>query len=106
MNDSDYQRSRIATPERIVASIFVTAWILCAFVIGGYVLAIRAALLFMIPLALVCMPDLLARIATLDAKWNRQFIPRASTLMIRLIGWLVIIGVPVSWMAFRFALQP
>lgn len=61
MNDANYQRSRIATPERIVAVIFVTAWIICAFVIGGLVLAIRAALLFMIPLTLVCMPDLFAR---------------------------------------------
>jgi hypothetical protein len=104
MNDADYQRGRIATRERIVASIFVTAWIICGFMIGGYVLAIRAALLFMIPLALVWMPNLLVRIATLDAKWNRQFIPRASTLIIRLIGWLVIIGVPASWMAFRFKL--
>ncbi|MEN8694519.1 MAG: hypothetical protein ABF334_06910 [Akkermansiaceae bacterium] len=105
MNDANYQRSRIATPGRIVAVIFVTVWIICAFLIGGLVLAIRAALLFMIPLTLVCMPDLFARIATFDAKWKRQLVPRASALMIRLLGWLVIIGVSVAWIAFHFALQ-
>jgi hypothetical protein len=105
MNEPDYQRSNIATTERIVATILVAAWIICAFMIGGHVLAIRAAILFMVPLSFIWMPDIFARIATLDDKWNRQFIPKASKFSVRLIGWFVIVGVPAVWIAFQFSLQ-
>ncbi len=106
MNDADYDRCKIVTTERIVASILVTSWVACAFVIGGISLAVRAGLLFMLPLAFIWLPDLFAKIATLDVDLESQISPKTSPFMIRLVAWLIIIGVPASWFVFRTALEP
>jgi len=84
-----------ATPSVIVAGTVIGV---LAF--GGYVLAIRASVLFMVPLTMIWLPDILIRVATLDTKWNRQLEPTASQFSIRLIAWTVILGVPAAWLVF------
>jgi len=102
MNDADYDSESRITRERIVATIIVVCSVVYAFTIGGYVLAIRAFLLFMVPLTMIWLPDVLIRIATLDAKWKRQLVAPASKFSVRMIAWVVIVGVPAAWIISSF----
>ena len=100
MNEPEYESDFRVSLERIAASVIVVCLIACAYLMGGHGLAIRAILTFMIPLAMIWLPDIFVRIATLDAKWERQFSAPASQIAIRMIAWAVIIGVPASWFIF------
>lgn len=101
MNDADYQRDRLITAERLLASLLVLLWIgLAAWKLGGLVPAFRAFLLFMIPLAMIWLPQLFARIALRDDKWNRDFSPPPSAFVVRVLSWVVILGVPLAWFVF------
>jgi hypothetical protein len=105
MNDADYKRERVITVERLLASLLVLVWIGLAAKIGGLPLAMRAFFLFMVPLAMIWLPQLLARIALRDDRWNRDFSPPPSALALRIIAWLVILGVPGVWILFYRAGQ-
>ena len=102
MNEPDYEPDTRVTPERIAASVIVAGSVISAFALFGWILAIRASVLFMIPLTMIWLPDILIRVATLDAKWNRQLEAPASIFSIRLIAWTVILGVPAAWFIFSF----
>ncbi|WP_193210432.1 hypothetical protein [Luteolibacter marinus] len=82
----------------------VALWVCIAYSIGGLALAVRASLLFMIPLSMIWLPDLLARIALRDDHWDRDFSPPASGSLVRIVAWLIILGVPLAWLLlFRAA---
>ncbi len=100
MDSPDYEPEPRVTPEQISASVIVAGSIIGAFFFGGYVLAIRASGLFMVPLTMIWLPDILIRVATLDAKWNRQFAAPATQFSIRMVAWFVILGVPTAWLIF------
>ena len=63
MDDGEYARERIVTVEKMMAGFLVLAWILIGLCLGGIPLAVRATLVFMWPLALVWMPNLMAKIS-------------------------------------------
>ena len=100
MNEPDYEPDSRVTPERIAASAIVAGSVISVLALYGWPLAIRASLLFMIPLTMVWLPDILIRDATLDTKCNRQLEAPASRFSIRLIAWTVILGVPAAWIIF------
>lgn len=100
MSDDEYDPESRVTPERIAASVIVAGLIITGFVLGGYILALRVFLLFMIPLTMIWIPDILVRTATFDDKWNRQLEAPGSQFTVRLIAWVVILGVPLAWFVF------
>ena len=100
MEDGDYKKVSLITPERLVATVLVALWIFIALSIGRLPLAVRAFLTFMIPLTMVWLPDLLARIALCGDRWRRDFSPPASAMIVRIVAWSVILGVPVAWLLF------
>lgn len=101
MNDAEYKRDPIVTVERLLASLLVVLWIGLAGKMGGHPLAIRAFLLFMIPLAMIWLPDLFTRIALRRApRWDRDFSQPSSARVVRLVSWFVIFGVPGAWFLF------
>ena len=97
MRDGDYKKLPLISPERLVATILVGLWVGIAYAIGGLALAVRAFLIFMVPLTMVWLPDLLARIAVRDDHWARDFSPPVSGSIVRTVAWLVILGVPLTW---------
>ena len=100
MDGPDYEPDSRVTAERVVASVIVAGCILGMLVAWGSLMAIRAAVFFMVPLTLIWIPDILSRTATLDSKWNRQLEAPPTQFSIRLIAWTVILGVPAAWLAF------
>jgi hypothetical protein len=102
MSDADYKRDRLITVERLLASLLVLLWIGLAGKMGGLALAFRALLLFMVPLAMIWLPELFARIALRDSRWERDFSPPPSGLVLRICSWFVILGVPGSWFLFQW----
>lgn len=101
MNDADHSKERFITAERLLASLLVLLWIgLVAWKLDGLVSAFRAFLLFMMPLAMIWLPQLFARIALRDEKWQRDFSPPPSALVVRVFSWLIILGVPLAWFVF------
>jgi len=53
IDDGDYKPSFAGTSERAVTSVFLTAWVIIAFLPGGLALAIRACVLYMFPLVVI-----------------------------------------------------
>ena len=100
MNEADYKRDRLVTSERLLASVLVLLWIGLAGKTGGLALAVRAFLLFMVPLAMFCLPQVLARIALRYDRWDRDFSPPPSARVLRVLAWFVILGVPCMWFLF------
>jgi hypothetical protein len=100
MNDADYKQDRIVTFERLLASLLVILWIALAARTGGLALAIRAFLLFMVPLAMIWLPEWFAKIAHRDGRWQRDFSPPPPVLVLRVVAWLILLGVPAAWGMF------
>ncbi|NQX01292.1 hypothetical protein HQ447_11595 [bacterium] len=98
-DDENYARSVVATPERIAASVLVAAWIGAAFFFSGLPDALRVAVFYLVPLTFIWIPTLMAR---LDIGSYQNPGPRVATPAnaLRLVGWLAIVGVPLTWAAF------
>jgi hypothetical protein len=105
MSGANYKRDRLITVERLLASLLVLLWVGLAAKLGGLALAVRAFLLFMVPLTMIWLPQLLARIALRDDRWARDFSPPPSALVVRIFAWFVIIGVPCAWFLFQRVAQ-
>lgn len=103
--DPDYAPAVPLTPGRIIAGILVVIWIGSAWRIGGLPLAVRAAVFFMIPLTFVWIPEWMSRIAGVASRKSLAADVPVLPGTLRGIGWLVIVGVPVSWMIFAEALK-
>ena len=100
MDGGEYAREPRPTPERVVATLFVVAWVTAAFFIGGLPLAIRATLLFQLPLLFIWLPGVVVRIAGVGSRrWLAPDTP-VSEFAVRLVGWAVIVGVPAAWLVF------
>jgi hypothetical protein len=100
MDGGDYEREPRPTPERVVATLLVFAWIIAAYHISGLPLAIRATLIFGFPLLFIWLPGVLVRIAGSGSRKGLDVDVPVSEFVIRLVGWAVIVGVPVAWLAF------
>jgi hypothetical protein len=100
MSGPDYKRDELVTVERLIASVLTLLWVGLAAKVGGPGLAVRAFGLFMVPLAMIWLPQLFARIALRDSRWERDFSPPPSSLALRIFAWLVILGVPCAWVLF------
>ncbi|MCW1884491.1 hypothetical protein OKA04_07090 [Luteolibacter flavescens] len=96
MKNAEYKRSRLITTERLLASVLVLIWVGLAFWLGGHVLAIRASLTFMVPLGMIWLPQLLARVDPRENRWGGDFTAPPSALGLRIVAWFVIVGVPLS----------
>ncbi len=103
MDGGDYEREPKPTPERVVATLLVFAWIIAAYHISGLPLAIRATLIFGFPLLFIWLPGILVRIAGSGSRRGLDVDVPVSEFVIRLVGWTVIVGVPVAWLAFSSA---
>ncbi len=101
--EPDYSSAVPLTPGRIIASLLVLIWIGAAFLIGGLQLAVRAAVFFMIPLTFVWIPEWMSRIAGVASRKSLAADVPMLPGILRGVGWLVIVGVPVSWMIFAQA---
>jgi len=97
MDDDNYTPAWRFTLERIVATLLVAAWVGTGFFIGGLPLAIRAVLLFMVPLSFILLPDILVRIAGVATRKSLAPDTLINELALRLVAWTVIIGVPAAW---------
>jgi len=100
MNDGEYASVHILTKERILAGSLVISWLCIAYHIGGLVLAVRAFVLFMLPLTFVWLPDLMSRIAGIATKKSLAPDPPVIPAVLRFTGWSVILGVPLAWLVF------
>lgn len=70
MNEPDYEPDTRVTPERLAASVIVAGLVICTLANFGYILAMRASVLFMVPLTMIWLPDILIRVATLE-RWAK-----------------------------------
>jgi len=99
-NDPEYASEKRITFERVVATLLVLLWCGIAFYIGRIPLAVRAGVLFMVPLSFVWMPDLMIRIAGVASKKSLEPGYPVSPFALRLVGWFFILGVPAAWFIF------
>ncbi len=53
MNETDYEPDSRVMPERIAASVIVAGSVMSVFALFGWMLAMRASVLFMIPLTMM-----------------------------------------------------
>jgi hypothetical protein len=100
VQDSDYASERRITVERVIAGLCVLAWMSVAFRMGGIPLAVRAGILFMVPLSFIWMPGLMSRIAGVASKKSLEPDYPVGSFVLRLVGWFVILGVPAAWFIF------
>jgi hypothetical protein len=101
----DYASADSLTPGRIISALLVLIWIVAAWRIGGSQLGVRAALFFVFPLAFIWIPEWMSRVAGVaDRKSLAADVPMLPGIL-KAVGWLVIVGVPVSWMIFAQALK-
>lgn len=100
----EYAASVTVGAEKIAASVLVLAWVILAGALSGRVLAIRAAVFFMIPLAFVWIPELMARTSRLTKGLHDPGSPMIPGIL-RITGWLVLLGVPAVWLAFDLSLR-
>ncbi len=103
MDGGDYEIEPKPTPERVVATLLVVVWVIAAYHISGLPLAIRATLLFGFPLLFIWLPGILVRIAGAGSRKGLDVDVPVSKFAVRLVGWAVIVGVPVAWLAFSSA---
>lgn len=91
--DPDYKSVVCITPEKIAASVLVVIWVIAAYQISGLRLGVRTGIFFMFPLAFVWIPEVMEQRT------------RAGASATRVVGWLMILGVPAVWLAFSSALK-
>lgn len=103
MDGGDYANESKPTPERVVATLLVMVWVIAAFCIGGLPLAIRATLLFGFPLLFIWLPGILVKIAGAGSRKGVDADLPVSEFVLRLVGWVVILGVPAAWLVFSSA---
>ncbi len=101
----EYASAIPLTVGRIIAGLWVLICIGTAWRIGGVQLAIRAAVFFMIPLTFVWIPEWISRIAGVASRKSLAADMPVMPGILRWIGWVVIVGVPVSWLIFALALK-
>ena len=97
---TEYLPSHKLTMERVIAATLVALWIGIAAVIGGLPLAIRATLFFFYPLAFVWLPEVLVGLAGKASRGSLQTNVVVSGFVIRVIGWCMILGIPIVWVFF------
>lgn len=97
MDGGKYAPEITPTAGKIVASVIVAGWIFLAWHHDGLELAGWALRLLLIPLAMVWIPDLMARLTNI--RTSGDLVPPSPWVAssIRIIGWFVILGVPVWW---------
>lgn len=100
MDDGEYASGRILSAGRVLAGMLTATWIGIALKIGGFDLAIRAFLFFMVPLCFVCMPGLMAHIAGKASRKSLAPDTLVSPATLHFTGWFIILGVPLSWFVF------
>lgn len=97
MDGGKYAPEITPTAEKTVASVIVGAWLVLAYHYRGFELAIQALRLLFIPLAMVWIPELMARLVNLKSSSDLTPPTPAVASSIRIIGWFVILGVPAWW---------
>ena len=102
MNDGEYASERIFTISRLLSGTLVIVWIVIAYRIGGLNLAMRAFLLFMIPLTFVWIPELMSRIAGIATRESLAPDTSVGPAVLRFTGWSVLLGVPLAWRVFSW----
>lgn len=100
MQDADYRQPKRITAERLVASLLVLVWIGLSWRLFGFATSVRAMLLFMVPLAMIWLPEHLARMALRDSRVGRDDPPPMSPRVLRAVAWSMIVGVPLAWGIF------
>lgn len=100
MDGGKYSSGVQVTPERILATLLVLLWIGLAYRSGGPGLAVRALVLHGICLTFIWIPDLMARLVNQPC---RKYGPAAAPVHgkgLRIVAWLLILGVPAAWLIF------
>lgn len=102
MDGGKYAPEITPTVEKFVASVIVGGWLVLAYRYRGFELAIQALRLLFVPLAMVWIPELMARLVNVQSSSDLTPPTPAVAFSIRIIGWFVILAVPVWW-TFVFA---
>ncbi len=103
MDGGKYSSGIGVSVEKIAASALVVLWITIAYLMGELPLASWAFRLFLFPLAFIWFPDLMARLTN---EPGRKYGPPTAPVAaqgLRIVAWLMILGIPAAWWAFRLA---
>ncbi len=97
MDGGKYAPEITPSAEKVVASVIVGGGLALAWLHDGFSLAADAFQTLFIPLVMIWIPEQLARFVTLRPDDDLTPLSPRATLAIRLIGWFVILGVPIWW---------
>ena len=97
MDGGKYAPEITPSAEKVVASVIFAGWLVLAWHHDGFHLAARAFQTLFIPLAMIWIPEQLARWVTLRTDEDLTPPTPVATAGVRLVGWFVILAVPAWW---------
>ena len=100
MDGGKYAPEVTASREKIAASLLVALWIGIAYHTGGLPDAIWAIRLFIFPLALIWIPDLMARLTNEPSRKHGAPTAPVAAKGLRIVAWFLILGIPAAWIIF------
>ena len=100
MDGGDYQEETRATPARVAASLLSAIWIALVFKEFGINRATGMGIVFLLALAMIWFPSVIARLPTSRQLRDSGATGPVSPAAVRVLGWLVILGLPTVWLLF------
>ena len=100
MDGGKYSNGVQVTPERVLATLLVLLWIGLAYRTGGPALAARALLFDSICLTFIWIPELMARLVNQPCRKYGPALAPVQGKGLRIVAWVLIIGVPATWLIF------
>jgi hypothetical protein len=97
MDGGKYAPEITPSGEKIVASVIVAGWLVLAWHHDGFTLASDAFQTLFIPLAMIWIPEQLARFVTVRPDDDPTPPSPRATKVVRFVGWFVILAVPAWW---------
>jgi len=103
LDGGEYSPDVKVTPERLVASALAVLCVGFAWQIGGMGFAFRAALIEIIALTFIWIPDVMARLSNSKSLKYGSPAVASGPLAMRLVAWFILLGVPAAWVILNSA---
>lgn len=100
MDGGEYKSDFELTAERVVSAALVILWIVLSYRTFGLIIALRAAVFFTISLGCVWFPEFVSRLQHFRNRRHEGFIGPFAPILLKLFGWIMILGLPAAWILF------
>ena len=100
MDDGDSKHDPRATAERAVAAALAGLWTAIAIDVFGVKHGVGVAMLFLLALAMIGAPGLMASLRSHGIHRNSGAEGTISPALMEFVGWSLMLGLPAAWFPF------